>query len=104
MTPAPTDPVEIVRQHHSLHRTLREILAELDWMNEQQAIKQNVNVLLHMIAGLVMAAIAVLPILLLQMALVVSVIYIVSVFGAILVVLVWRLRAGASKRMLEMDA
>lgn len=34
MTPAPTDPVEIVRQHHSLHRTLREILAELDWMNE----------------------------------------------------------------------
>ena len=34
MTPAPTDPIEIVRQHHSLHRTVREILAELDWMRE----------------------------------------------------------------------
>ncbi len=34
MTPSPSDPIEIVRQHHSLHRIVREILAELDWMRE----------------------------------------------------------------------
>lgn len=77
---------------------------KLNWMNEQQAIKQNVNVLLHMIAGIVLAALAVLPILFLRMTLIVSIIYILIVFGGILIILVWRLRGRAAAKMLDMDA
>jgi hypothetical protein len=34
VTEAFSHPIEIVRQHHSIHRTIREILAELDWLRQ----------------------------------------------------------------------
>jgi len=34
MSSASTHPIEIVRQHHSIHRIIKEILAELDWLRE----------------------------------------------------------------------
>lgn len=77
---------------------------KLDWMNEQQAIKQNVNVLMHMLVGLVFGALAVVPVLFASMSMVVTVLYLIAVFGGLLLVLVWRLRGRASAKMLDMDA
>ncbi|MDD5018129.1 MAG: hypothetical protein PHO15_08545, partial [Eubacteriales bacterium] len=59
---------------------------KLNWMNEQQAIKQNVNVLLHMLFGLVMAAAAIVPVLLIVMSEAVAVIYTAALFVLLAVV------------------
>ncbi|MBT3320356.1 MAG: hypothetical protein HN389_11400 [Clostridia bacterium] len=77
---------------------------KLNWMNEQQAIKQNVNVLLHMLVGLLFGAVAVVPVLFASMTMVVTILYLIAVFGGILIVLVWRVRGRAAARMLDMDA
>ncbi len=77
---------------------------KLNWMNEQQAIKQNVNVILHMLVGLVFGALAVVPVLFASMSMVVTILYLLAVFGGILIVLVWWLRGRAATKMLEMDA
>ncbi len=75
---------------------------KLEWSNEQQAIKQNMNVLLHMLVGLVLALLIVLPVLLLSMEIVVSLIYIIVVSGLLCVLLARSLR-GSAKRLLAMD-
>lgn len=54
---------------------------KLNWMNEQQAIKQNVNVVLHMLVGLLLAAVILLPVLLLGLPLLPSVLYQIAVVG-----------------------
>ena len=77
---------------------------KLDWVNEQQAIKQNVNVLLHMLAGLVFAALLVVPVLLLQLSPVLAGVYIAVVLSLACLVM-WRSVAkGASARIAAMDA
>jgi ABC-2 type transport system permease protein len=55
---------------------------KLEWTNEQQAIKQNMNVLLHMLFGLVFALAVILPALLIRgLSLFVTVCYIIAVIA-----------------------
>ena len=61
---------------------------KLEWMNEQQAVKQNMNVLLHMLVGLLFAAVAIVPVLLLKMALLPAVLYNLFAFLLILLLIV----------------
>ncbi len=75
---------------------------KLEWSNEQQAIKQNVNVLLHMLVGLVIALAAILPVLLLHLPDVWAVLYI-AVLAVVLGALLISGGKGAARRLAEMD-
>jgi ABC-2 type transport system permease protein len=76
---------------------------KLDWMNEQQAIKQNINVMLHMIVGVVLAAVMIIPVIFAQMPLFVAVVYMGAVLAVLLMLLLRWMRKGASKKLAEMD-
>ena len=76
---------------------------KLNWMNEQQAIKQNINVLFHMIAGVVIGAILILPIIFITMSLLVSVIYIGGVLAVLLILFLRGVKRRAAKTIAEMD-
>ena len=76
---------------------------KLNWMNEQQAIKQNLNVLLHMLSGLVLAAAAIVPALLLNMNEVAIGVYILVLFILLDIILLKRVDRSASK-LAKMDA
>jgi len=75
---------------------------KLDWTNEQQAIKQNMNVLLHMLVGLVIALAAILPVLLLHFPAVWAIAYLAAL-AAVLGVLLIRGGKTAAQRLAEMD-
>jgi ABC-2 type transport system permease protein len=75
---------------------------KLDWINEQQAIKQNLNVILHMLVGMLMAGAVIVPALVMQMTLAVAAIYIIVLFG-LLTLLLWRGVRGAARRIEAMD-
>ena len=77
---------------------------KLGWMNEQQAIKQNLNVLLHMLIGIAVAAAIVLPVLLARMAVEFAVLYIAVLMAFLFAVLKRRMRRGAVKKLRHMDA
>ncbi len=74
---------------------------KLDWTNEQQAIKQNMNVLLHMLVGLVFALAFILPVVLLPMEWL-SLPYLIVLAVVLCAVLIRGMR-GAAKRLLAMD-
>ena len=76
---------------------------KLDWMNEQQAIKQNINVVLHMMAGLASAAVIMLPVWLIPMPLTISIIYITAVLLIALLVLLRIVSTKAVTRLTELD-
>ena len=76
---------------------------KLDWINEQQAIKQNLNVMLHMLVGLLMAAAVIVPVLLLNMTLAAAAAYIVVLLG-LLTLIFWRGIRSAAARIEAMDA
>jgi ABC-2 type transport system permease protein len=76
---------------------------KLDWINEQQAIKQNLNVMLHMLVGLLMAAAVIVPVLILNMTLAAAAAYIAVLLG-LLTLLFWRGMRGAAARIEAMDA
>jgi len=76
---------------------------KLNWMNEQQAIKQNMNVLLHMLIGVALAAAIVLPVVLARMTPVFAALYIVLLLVLLYAVLKRRIRRGATK-IYSMDA
>jgi ABC-2 type transport system permease protein len=75
---------------------------KLDWTNEQQAIKQNMNVLLHMLVGVVFALACMLPVMLLNMPLAAALPYLV-VLSAVLCALMIRGTRRAAQRIVEMD-
>jgi len=75
---------------------------KLDWTNEQQAIKQNMNVLLHMLVGLVIALAAILPVTLLQFPVLWAIVYIAAL-AAILAAVLIRSAKGAARRLAAMD-
>ena len=77
---------------------------KLNWMNEQQAIKQNINVLLHMLIGIAVAAAIVLPVLLAHMVSVYAVLYIAALMVLLITVLRQRIRRGAVRKLHNMDA
>ncbi len=77
---------------------------KLSWMNEQQAIKQNLNVVLHMLAGLVLAALLCVPVLLLRLPPVLAGVFIIVVLAVMCLVLWRRVVSGASARISAMDA
>ncbi len=77
---------------------------KLNWANEQQAIKQNLNVILHMLVGLLLAAVIVLPVLIAGMPLVWASVYILLVSG-MAALLMWRgMVRGSARRLEVMDA
>ena len=76
---------------------------KLEWMNEQQAIKQNVNVILHMIVGVGLAAVMMLPVIFIPMTLFAAVAYMGVVLAVLLILLLRGMRKGASKKLAEMD-
>ena len=75
---------------------------KLEWTNEQQAIKQNMNVLLHMLVGLILALLIVLPVLLLHMEIVMALIYVAAISALLCAVLIRSVR-GAAQKLLAMD-
>ena len=76
---------------------------KLEWMNEQQAIKQNINVILHMIVGVGLAAAILLPVIFLPMPLLAAVAYIGVVLAVMLILLLRRMRKGSAKTLAEID-
>lgn len=76
---------------------------KLEWMNEQQAIKQNVNVLFHMLIGILIAAIAVVPVLVFHMSIVAASIYNVVVFALLLLIFLNLIRNYATSKLENMD-
>ena len=75
---------------------------KLNWMNEQQAIKQNLNVLLHMLFGLILAAAAIVPVLLIGLSEVAAGAYTLVLFIVLDIVLSRRVGRSASK-LVRMD-
>lgn len=76
---------------------------KLEWVNEQQAIKQNVNVLLHMLSGVAMAALLILPVMLLKMPEALAGVYITAVLALLCIVLWRRVAKGAAAKIERMD-
>lgn len=77
---------------------------KLDWLNEQQAIKQNINVMLHMLVGLLITAAVIVPVLILGMTLAMAIVYIVVLLG-VAALLMWRgVVRGSAARISAMDA
>lgn len=76
---------------------------KLDWLNEQQAIKQNMNVLLHMLVGMLIAAAVIVPVMLLRMSLAGAAAYIAVLLGLLTWVFLRGMR-GAVSRIEIMDA
>jgi len=76
---------------------------KLDWLNEQQAIKQNVNVLLHMLAGVLIGTAIIVPVMLLRMSLAGATAYIAALLGLLTLVFLRGMR-GAALRIEAMDA
>ena len=76
---------------------------KLSWMNEQQAIKQNVNVMLHMLIGTILAAVIIIPPLVVGFNLIVTVLY-VAVMAVGLSVLFWQsISKGSVRKLISMD-
>lgn len=75
---------------------------KLEWSNEQQAIKQNMNVLLHMLVGVILALVIALPALLLPMGMVGTPIYVAVISVLLCAVLVQSVR-GAAQKICAMD-
>lgn len=76
---------------------------KLNWLNEQQAIKQNLNVLLHMLVGIAVAAALILPVYLAHMSLPIAAIYMVGVLLVLLAVLMRAVKTHAAQKLLRMD-
>ena len=76
---------------------------KLEWMNEQQAIKQNINVILHMIVGVGLSAVVLLPAIFIPMPLYAAVAYMGAVLALMLILLLRRMRKGSAKTLAEMD-
>ena len=77
---------------------------KLTWMNEQQAIKQNVNVLLHMLLGVVLGAAAIVPVLLLGMSEIAAGIYTAVLFVLTAAVMHKNVNSYAVSKLKAMDA
>ena len=76
---------------------------KLEWMNEQQAIKQNMNVIIHLLVGLAFGAIAIIPVAVFSMVIVFSAIYILVVFTLLLALLIGRINGRAAQKIIDMD-
>lgn len=76
---------------------------KLSWMNEQQAIKQNMNVMAHMLAGVVFAVVIALPVLLLSMSVLLSLVYITMIVGAAALIFGLSVNRRAVRKLEKMD-
>ncbi|MFA5676301.1 MAG: hypothetical protein WDA65_07220 [Christensenellales bacterium] len=76
---------------------------KLSWMNEQQAIKQNVNVMLHMLAGLALAAIIIVPVLLLDFSFEITLLYATALIGVLAVACGYGMIKSSAARIYNMD-
>lgn len=76
---------------------------KLVWINEQQAIKQNLNSILTMLLGIVFAAIAIVPAVVFNTSLVVSAIYCIVFFLLVLIILRSRVNSRAAEKIINMD-
>jgi ABC-2 type transport system permease protein len=76
---------------------------KLEWINEQQAIKQNMNVIRHLFAGLAFGALAVVPAAVFEMDMALSAVYIFAAFTLLTALFVKRVNGKASEKMIDMD-
>ena len=76
---------------------------KLSWMNEQQAIKQNMNVMAHMLAGVVFAVIIALPVLLLGMNVLLSLVYVTVIVSVAALVFGLGVSRRAVRKLESMD-
>jgi ABC-2 type transport system permease protein len=76
---------------------------KLEWINEQQAIKQNMNSILSMLVGVLFAAIAIVPAALFGTSLIISAIYCLVFFVAVLLILRGRANTRAVEKLIGMD-
>jgi len=76
---------------------------KLSWMNEQQAIKQNMNVMLHMLLGMIVAAAVIVPVALAGFSEIIAIIYVAVVAVAVAVIFRQRVITASAKRLEQMD-
>ncbi|MGE5493848.1 MAG: putative ABC transporter permease subunit [Burkholderiales bacterium] len=76
---------------------------KLEWINEQQAIKQNLNSVLSMLVGVLFGAIAIVPAAVFNTSLAVSAAYCLVFFLAMLLILRSRANTRAVDKLIEMD-
>jgi ABC-2 type transport system permease protein len=76
---------------------------KLEWINEQQAIKQNMNVIIHLLAGLAFGAIAVIPVAVFGLDIALSALYILVAFALLLTLFIRRVNGKAAEKIIGMD-
>ena len=76
---------------------------KLEWINEQQAIKQNMNSMLSMLVGVLFGAIAIVPAAVFNTSLAVSAGYCLVFFLAMLLILRGRANTRAVEKIIVMD-
>jgi ABC-2 type transport system permease protein len=76
---------------------------KLSWMNEQQAIKQNMNVMLHMLLGVVLAAVIIVPVAVAGFSEIVAIAYVAVVSVVLAEVFRQSVISGGAKKLAQMD-
>lgn len=76
---------------------------KLNWMNEQQAIKQNANGMLQMLMGVIFAAAIIVPVALAGMGDILAVVFVAALVLIIAVVVRQRVIKGSAARLEQMD-
>lgn len=76
---------------------------KLSWINEQQAIKQNINVMLHMLLGVVFAAALIVPVMLAGMTRFVAAAYVAGLCALLALILRRRVQTGTVRTLEQMD-
>ncbi len=76
---------------------------KLEWVNEQQAIKQNMNVVVHLLAGLAFGALAIIPVAIFGMDMASSAVYILVVFTLLTALFIKRVNGKAAEKIIDMD-
>lgn len=76
---------------------------KLSWMNEQQAIKQNMNVMLHMLIGVLFAAVIVVPVIIVGFTELIAIIYVAALAFVLAAVLRRSVLTRSVKTLEQMD-
>ncbi len=76
---------------------------KLSWMNEQQAIKQNLNVMLHMLLGVLFAAVIILPVAVIGFTEIVAILYVAVMSVVLAAVFRQCVISKSAKKLEQMD-
>lgn len=76
---------------------------KLNWMNEQQAIKQNANGMLQMLMGVIFGAAIIVPVALLGMADILAIVFVAALVLVVTVIVRQRVIKGSAAKLEQMD-